>query len=154
LCQSYDGQDEDRSQKIDVFLTEMAKEFVFKRTMSFLKGYKSMVANFLLFIICRKWHNKTKRHLDPISKHQLPNLARFKDEQNFKNFLKHFWFNDATGHHAFEFVFVGIKTKEGGLRLKGMHSWLRYYQLQNAGLVDYYGYDVKNKVKCMSLLRG
>ncbi|CAH8645806.1 unnamed protein product [Dicrocoelium dendriticum] len=67
-------------------------------------------------------------------------------EEDFKQMLKSIWFtlysrkrvNDSS---AFEHVFVGEKR---GREISGLHNWIRFAQMEKAGMLDYRGFFTTN----------
>lgn len=73
------------------------------------------------------------------------------DMEDFKEKLNNLWFNmygrsydtrkrRTEDSSAFEHIFVG-ETRDG--EILGFHNWLRFYQLEKRGIIDYKGYYPK-----------
>ena len=73
---------------------------------------------------------------------------------DFKECLNDIWFNmygrsyqerkrRIEDSSAFEHIFVG-ESRDGDIL--GFHNWLRFYQLERAGYIDYRGYYVSFKI--------
>ena len=74
---------------------------------------------------------------------------------DFKECLNDIWFNmygrsyqerkrRIEDSSAFEHIFVG-ESRDG--EILGFHNWLRFYQLERNGLIDYRGYYVSQCTK-------
>lgn len=71
----------------------------------------------------------------------------------FKEYMNNLWFNmygrsyetrkrRTEDSSAFEHVFVG-ETRDGDIL--GFHNWMRFYQLEKQGIIDYKGYYVGSR---------
>ena len=80
------------------------------------------------------------------------------DMDDFKECLNNVWFNmygrsyetrkrRTEDSSAFEHIFVG-ETRDGDVL--GFHNWMRFYQLEKHGILDYKGYYVR--LLCLFIL--